>query len=108
MNAYNIIKGVTTFEEPIFYTVSSKAGGKNLRDLHSCPKPVELFRLLVMALSKRDTLVVDPFGGSGTTMIAADAAGRVAQLIEKTPAYCDVIVERWEELTGGKAVRAKP
>ena len=48
--------------------------------------------------------VIDLFGGSGTTLIAAESSGRIAHLMELDPRYCDVIVQRWENLTGKKAV----
>ncbi len=54
--------------------------------------------------SKSRNIVLDSFGGSGTTMIAAEKTGRMAQLIELDPKYCDVIVRRWQEFTGQKAV----
>ena len=47
--------------------------------------------------------ILEPFGGSGTTLLAAEKAGRKACLMEQHPAYCDVIIRRWEEMTGGKA-----
>jgi DNA modification methylase len=50
----------------------------------------------------RDT-ILDPFGGSGTTIIACEKTGRQARLIELDPVYCDVIVKRWEAFTGGHA-----
>jgi DNA modification methylase len=50
-------------------------------------------------------VVLDPFGGSGTTLIAAEKSGRVARLIELDPKYVDVIVRRWEDFTGQKAIR---
>jgi hypothetical protein len=49
-------------------------------------------------------VVLDPFGGSGTTLIAAERTGRVARLIELDPRYVDVIVQRWQGETGGEAV----
>jgi len=48
--------------------------------------------------------VLDPFGGSGTTLIACEKAGRQARLIELEPKYCDVIVRRWQDFSGKRAV----
>jgi DNA modification methylase len=56
--------------------------------------------------SKTKDLVLDPFGGSGTTLIACEKTGRRARLIELDPKYVDVIVKRWEEFTGQKDVKA--
>ena len=53
--------------------------------------------------SRRDDLVLDPFGGSGTTLIAAEKSRRRARLIEIDPAYVDVAIRRWQKLTGGSA-----
>jgi len=50
-----------------------------------------------------ETTVFEPFGGSGTTLIAAEKAGRKAFLMEQHPAYCDIIVKRWEKFTGKSA-----
>ena len=53
--------------------------------------------------SKSRDIVLDPFGGSGTTLIACEKVGRQARLIELDPRYCDVIVRRWQEFSGDKA-----
>ena len=54
--------------------------------------------------SRRGELVLDPFAGSGTTLIACEKTGRPARLIEIEPCYCDTAVSRWEEFTGKEAV----
>ncbi|MGA2721550.1 MAG: site-specific DNA-methyltransferase [Bryobacteraceae bacterium] len=73
-------------------------------DLHPTMKPVELVdRALRNSTKSRDT-VLDPFGGSGTTLIACERAGRQARLIEMEPRYCDVIIRRWQEYSGKQAV----
>ena len=74
-------------------------------DLHPTMKPVELVERAINNSSRRGDVVLDPFAGSGTTLIAAEKTGRIARLIELDPKYVDVIVKRWEEFTGGKAVR---
>ena len=56
--------------------------------------------------TEKGELIVDPFLGSGTTLIAAEQLGRKCYGMEISPAYCDVIVKRWETLTGKKATRA--
>lgn len=70
---------------------------------HPTMKPVELFAYQMENSSKKNDNVLDLFGGSGTTMIAAEQLGRRAFLMELDPRYVDVIVNRWEQLTGGKA-----
>ncbi len=76
-------------------------------DLHPTMKPVELVERAVRNSSKTRDLVLDPFGGSGTTLIAAEKTGRIGWLIELDPKYVDVIVKRWEEFTGKKATRLR-
>jgi DNA modification methylase len=75
-------------------------------DLHPTMKPVALVERAIRNSSKSRDIVLDLFGGSGTTMIAAERAGRRARLVELDPKYVDVIVRRWEEATGGSAVHA--
>ncbi|UZR28101.1 site-specific DNA-methyltransferase [Methylococcus mesophilus] len=74
-------------------------------DLHPTMKPVELVERALRNSSRPGDLVLDPFGGSGTTLIAAEKSGRVARLIELDPKYVDVIVRRWEDWTGKQATR---
>lgn len=62
-------------------------------------KPVALVIDILKDCSARGDIVLDPFAGSGTTMIAAERTGRCAYLIEHDPRWCDVILRRWEELT---------
>jgi len=73
-------------------------------DLHPTMKPVALVERAIRNSSKSRDIVFDPFGGSGTTMIAAEHAGRRARLIELDPKYVDVIVRRWQTATGKKAM----
>ncbi len=74
-------------------------------DLHPTMKPVELVERALRNSSRPGDMVLDPFGGSGTTLIAAEKSGRVARLMELDPKYADVIVRRWEDFTGKKAIR---
>ncbi len=68
-------------------------------------KPVELVERCIRNSSCPGDLVLDCFGGSGTTLIAAEKAARVARLMELDPQYCDVIVRRWQERSGKQASR---
>lgn len=72
-------------------------------DLHPTMKPVELVERAINNSSKLGDIVLDGFGGSGSTVIAAEKTGRKARLIELDPKFCDVIVRRWEEYTSQKA-----
>ena len=74
-------------------------------DLHPTMKPVELVERAIRNSSRPGDVVLDPFGGSGTTLIAAEKSGRTARLIELDPKYVDVIVRRWEDFTGKQAIR---
>jgi len=73
--------------------------------VHPTMKPVALIGKCIENSSKPGQTVLDLFGGSGSTMIAAEKTGRTAYLMELDPIYCDVIVNRWEQATGQKAVR---
>jgi len=70
---------------------------------HTTPKPVGLVERAINNSSKGGDLIIDLFGGSGSTLIAAEKIGRQARLMELDPKYCDVIVKRWEDFTGKKA-----
>jgi DNA modification methylase len=74
-------------------------------DLHPTMKPVELVERAIRNSSRPGDVVLDAFGGSGTTMIAAEKSGRHARMMELDPKYCDVIVRRWQEFAGGQATR---
>ena len=71
-------------------------------DLHPTMKPVELVERAIRNSSRPGDVVLDPFGGSGTTMIAAEKSGRKARLIELDPKYVDVIVRRWQDFAGAR------
>jgi site-specific DNA-methyltransferase (adenine-specific) len=71
---------------------------------HPTMKPVALFEYQMLNNTKGGDIILDSFGGSGTTLLAAEKNGRIAYLMELDPKYCDVIVQRWEEFTGKKAV----
>lgn len=70
---------------------------------HPTTKPVKLFGRQIRNSSRPGAVVLDTFGGSGTTIVAAEQLRRKARLMELTPHYCDVIVARWEKLTGKQA-----
>jgi site-specific DNA-methyltransferase (adenine-specific) len=71
---------------------------------HPTMKPVALFEYQMLNNTKGGDIILDSFGGSGTTMLAAEKNGRIAYLMELDPKYCDVIVKRWEDFTGKQAV----
>jgi DNA modification methylase len=71
--------------------------------LHPTQKPVELSAMAIEHTTNKGNLVLDIFGGSGSTLIAAEQTKRTCYMMELDPKYCDVIIERWEKLTGQKA-----
>lgn len=71
---------------------------------HPTMKPVKLFDYQIKNNTKKDDIVLDLFGGSGTTLIACEQNGRISYNMELDPKYVDVIIDRWEELTGEKAI----
>jgi site-specific DNA-methyltransferase (adenine-specific) len=74
---------------------------------HPTMKPVALFEYQLLNNTKGGDQVLDSFGGSGTTLIAAEKNGRVARIMELDPKYCDVIVKRWQDFTGKIATHAE-
>ena len=73
-------------------------------DEHPTMKPVPLVARAVQNSSRKGDIVLDLFGGSGTTLIACEQTGRKCRMMELDPKYVDVIINRWEQLTGKKAV----
>ena len=71
---------------------------------HGTPKAIEVMRRPILNNTRQNDIVYDPFLGSGTTLIAAELTGRVCYGLEIDPHYVDVIVTRWQDLTGKKAV----
>ena len=74
-------------------------------DLHPTMKPIELLENALLNSSVKNNIVLDLFGGSGTTLIACEQLGRKARLMELDEHYCDVIIQRFQKLTGKEAVR---
>ena len=74
-------------------------------DLHPTMKPIELLENALLNSSVKNNIVLDLFGGSGTTLIACEQLGRKARLMEIDEHYCDVILQRWQKLTNKEAVR---
>jgi len=73
-------------------------------DLHPTMKPVALIEQALVNSSREQELVLDPFGGSGSTLLACQKTGRHGRVIEIDPLYVDVIVRRWQEFTGREAM----
>jgi DNA modification methylase len=74
---------------------------------HPTMKPVDLFEYQILNNTKGSDIVLDSFSGSGTTAIACEKHGRCARMMELDPKYCDVIIKRWQDFTGQKAVHAE-
>lgn len=72
--------------------------------MHPTVKPVIVVADAIKDCSRRNEIVLDQFGGSGTTLIAAQQTGRHARLIEYDPFYCDTIIRRWEKMSGKEAL----
>ena len=89
------------------YFVSPMGEGKKDAgaDLHPTMKPLTIIGNQVKICSNKDGIVVDVFGGSGSTLIACEQLDRTCYMMELDPKYCDVIIKRWETLTGDKAVK---
>lgn len=74
---------------------------------HPTMKPVEMIQHALSNSSKKEDLVIDFFGGSGSTLIACEKTKRRCFTMELDPKYCDVVVDRWEKYTGEKAKRIR-
>ena len=87
-------------------SITSEHG--EIRSEHPAVFPVRLPAEYIAAFTNEGGIVIEPFGGSGSTMIACEQLGRKARLMELDPHYCTVIIARWEKLTGQKAVKLTP
>ena len=98
-----IVGGAETIEEVVPSVI--RAEKPRASALHPTMKPVELIERMLRHNARPGDIVLDPFGGSGSTLIAADRLGMCARLVELDPRYADVIVGRWEAWSGRKAER---
>lgn len=87
--------GVNTFRE----------GRMDELSAHPTAKPVGMVKDALLDVTRRGDIVLDPFGGAGATLMAAERSGRRARLLEIDPAYVDVILRRWRDETGEDPVR---
>jgi DNA modification methylase len=81
-----------------------RSGRLDELSMHPTVKPVAMLADAIRDVTKRGAVVLDPFAGSGSTLIAAEKTGRHARCIEYQPRYCDVIVRRWQDYTGKPAL----
>jgi len=71
---------------------------------HPAPFPVYLPAEYIASFTEENDIVVEPFGGAGTTLMACEQMDRICYIMELDESYCDVIIQRWEDFTGQKAV----
>ena len=86
---------------------SIRPSRKEELEMHPTVKPVAMIADAIQDCSRRSEIILDPFGGSGSTLIAAQQTGRTAHLIELDPIYCDTIIRRFETYTGLKALHTQ-
>ena len=84
-----------------------KCSRENNEGMHAALKPQEIIKRAIENSSLQNHLVLDLFGGSGSTLIASESTSRACAMMEMEPKYCDVIVQRWQDYTGQKAVHAE-
>ena len=83
----------------------TSASERELTGEHATPKPIALCSRAIKTSSRENEIVLDVFGGSGSTLIACEQTNRICYMCELSEKYCDVIIKRWETLTGEKAVK---
>lgn len=86
-----------------YYNSNKLEGRKEAGNVHPTIKPIKIIADKIQICSKNKGIVVDIFGGSGSTLIACEQLDRTCYMMELDPKYCDVIIKRWETLTGKKA-----
>lgn len=108
MKKDDLVKYIEDLREKLMAKTTIQYEKKPARsDMHPTMKPVALVGRLMANSSRRGEIVADFFAGSGTTLIAAEQLGRTAYVMEINPRYCDIIIDRWEEYTGKKAVKVR-
>lgn len=100
-NQVMVVEGAAQVSEVVPSVIDEPKPKRN--EAHPTMKPVALIERMLKHSARPRDIVLDPFGGSGSTMIAAERLGMVARLCELDPRYCDVIVARYEQFTGRKA-----
>lgn len=101
-----VISGSDVHVEEVCQTVIRAEKPKKSGE-HPTMKPIELILPMLKNSTRRGAVILDLFGGSGSTLIACEKSGRFARLTELDPGYTDVIVQRWQEFTGKKATHAE-
>ena len=86
-------------------TTVIKENKPQVSDLHPTMKPIKLLAKLIKNSSKKEEIVLDLFGGSGSTLITCEQLDRKCYMMELDPHYIDVIIQRWENFTGEKAIK---
>jgi DNA modification methylase len=98
----------TSFEKALRIKTYSRANANRENKVHPTQKPIELLRWCIEDIAERNMknveTILDLYGGSGSTLIACEQLNRTCYMMELDPHYCDVIIQRWENLTGEKAV----
>ena len=89
------------------FSSSRQEGQKGIGNVHPTMKPIDLIANKLRISSNPNSIVLDLFGGSGSTLIACEQLNRTCYMMELDPHYCDVIITRWENLTGQKALLVK-
>ena len=98
----HIFNGDAKQHNPSTWRINKQQGKEKTG--HPTQKPVAVPQHAIEKSSRNNQIIIDLFGGSGSTLIACEKTNRHARLMELDPKYCDVIVKRWEDFTGKKAV----
>lgn len=94
---------ISIIESLVEHATVADADKPQRAEFHPTVKPIELIERQIKNSSRTGDLVLDLFGGSGTTLLACEELGRRCNIMEFDPKYADVIIARWEEMTGEKA-----
>jgi DNA modification methylase len=103
MSKDQLIEVIKELEESGPHTTVIRENKPTVSDLHPTMKPIKLIGRQIFNSTRKGELVLDTFGGSGSTLLAAEQIGRICYTSELDPKYCDAIIKRWEEYTGQKA-----